>query len=319
MSTAGYLKNRRIVIAGFQRTMRRVLRYVDTALMQTAADAKRLLALGFRNTKIKTTGNIKFDQDFDETENNLTREFRERFAVSETSPLIIAASTHAPEERFILEAFKTVYKSSEEKLPRLMLVPRHPERFSEVENLIKETGFDWVKRTETPSARDAAAEIILLDSIGELRSVFPLAEIVFVGGSLIPHGGQNVLEPAAARKAIVTGFYTVNFKEIVEEFLAKDALMQLAKSDEAEIPEKLAEVLSELLQNPERRRQLAENAFQVVKNNRGATVKVIEQLKPIFEMQAAAHRKQLDPGQSKPRNAGRFKRHGYKKKHEETK
>jgi 3-deoxy-D-manno-octulosonic-acid transferase len=175
--------------------------------MQTNADARRLLSLGTRNTKIKVTGNIKFDRKFDETENNLTVEFRRRFAVSETAPLIVAGSTHAPEERYILEAFKMVYKSATAgNLPRLVLVPRHPERFTEVENLIKATGFDWVRRTETPSARDEAAEIILLDSIGELRSVFPLAEVVFVGGSLIPHGGQNVLEPASARKFRCDGF-----------------------------------------------------------------------------------------------------------------
>lgn len=300
--------------------MRRVLRNVDTALMQTGADAKRLLSIGIRNTKIKTTGNLKFDQSFDEAENNLTRDFRERFAVSADAPLIVAASTHAPEEKVILEAFKTVYKTVGENLPRLMLVPRHPERFAEVEVLIKETGFDWVKRSEKSSARDSVAEIILLDSIGELRSVFPLAEIVFVGGSLIPHGGQNVLEPATEQKAIVTGFYTMNFKEIIREMLSKEALVQLPELKEKEIPTKLAEVFAELLQDKERRMKLAENAFQVVKANRGATAKTIEQLKPIFEMQAAAYQtrsQQIEP--PKPRNPAEFKRHGSKKHREISK
>jgi 3-deoxy-D-manno-octulosonic-acid transferase len=267
------------------KTMSRILHYVDAALMQTSADAKRLMALGIRNTKIKITGSIKFDQSFEETESDLTRAFRERFAISEEAPLIIAASTHAPEEKLILDAFKTVYKTALGALPRLMLVPRHPERFEEVGNLIKQTGFDWVRRSEKPSARDRAAEIILLDSIGELRPALPLAEIVFVGGSLIPHGGQNVLEPATANRAIVTGFYTMNFKEIIEELLEKDALVQLPKLEETEIPGRLAEVFSELLQNEEQRENLAANAFQVVKANRGATAKTIEQLKPIFESQ----------------------------------
>lgn len=304
------------------KTMRRVLRYVDTALMQTGADAKRLLAVGTRHTKIKTTGNLKFDQNFDETENDLTRQFRKRFAISGDAPLIVAASTHAPEEKFILEAFKTVCKTVVGNSPRLMLVPRHPERFAEVENLIKETGFDWTKRTEKPSsARDQAAKIILLDSIGELRSVFPLAEIVFVGGSLIQHGGQNVLEPATAQKAIVTGFHTTNFKEIVEEFLAQKALIQLPELSEAEISAKLAEVFSELLQDGERREKLAANAFQVVKKNRGATAKTIEQLKPIFEMQRERREIQnlrTEPPPS-PKNAESFKRHHYKRKRETQK
>lgn len=267
------------------RTIRRVLRYVDTALVQTNSDAKRLLSLSGRNTKIKVTGNIKFDQNFSETEDALTAEFRERFAVSPDAPLIIAASTHAPEEKYILEAFKILRENIREKSPRLMIVPRHPERFSEVGNLIEKTNFQWAKRSEEISEIDKNAQIILLDSIGELRAAFPLVEIVFVGGSLIPHGGQNVLEPAGVKKAIVTGFYTMNFKEIVNEFLKKGALVQLPELNENEISEKLAQTFEELLQNPERRFELAENAFNVIKSNRGAAAKTIEYLKPIFDSQ----------------------------------
>jgi 3-deoxy-D-manno-octulosonic-acid transferase len=290
------------------KTMRRVLHYVDAALMQGAADAKRLIALGIRNTKVKVTGNIKFDQQFDETENALTEEFRERFVVSGDAPLIVAASTHAPEEKWILEAFRTVYKSSGDKLPRLMLVPRHPERFAEVAQTIKNSGFEWARRGEKPSARDKAAEIILLDSIGELRAVYPLAEIVFVGGSLIPHGGQNILEPASAQKAIVTGFYTMNFEKIVREFSEKEALVQLPKLDEKEISDKLAESFQKLLENAKAREKLAENAFRVVQSNRGATRKTIEYLKPLFEAQSKknSHRGHTEKERMKPQiNADR--------------
>lgn len=270
-----------------QKTLRRVLRSVDLVLMQTGADAQRLLTLGGRNTRIKITGNIKFDQPYSETESELTKEFRERFAVSKDAPLIVAASTHQPEEKLILEAFNKVWKNSTGKLPRLMLVPRHPERFAEVAEAIKSTGFSWVKRSENSSERDASAEIILLDSIGELRSVYPLAEIVFVGGSLIPHGGQSILEPAIEGKAIVTGFYTMNFKAIVEEFTRQNALIQLEKLSAKEIPEKLSEILSELLQNERKRTELAENARRVMQENRGATARTIESLKPLFKEKAA--------------------------------
>lgn len=268
-----------------RRTMQRVLRSVDSALMQTNADAQRLLSLGIRNTRVKVTGNIKFDQPFDETESRLTKEFRERFAVSHDAPLIVAASTHAPEEEWLLAAFKELWKSSGVNLPRLMLVPRHPERFSEVAALIKKSGFQWVRRSEKASSRDSMAEVILLDSIGELRAVYPLAEIVFVGGSLIPHGGQNVLEPAAAKTAIVTGFYTMNFKAIIEEFLKREALIQLPKLSKNEIAENIAAIFSELLGNAKKREILAENAFRVMHDNRGASQKTIEFLKPIFEEQ----------------------------------
>lgn len=263
-------------------TFRRVFHYIDLVLAQTPADAKRFLAFGIRGTKVKVTGNIKFDQKISEAETKLTDEIRERFGINSDAPLIIAASTHSPEEKLILEAFKILWKDSTASLPRLMLVPRHPERFAEVTQIIKETGFSWSKRSENPSARDKTAEIILLDSIGELRSVYPLAEIVFVGGSLIPHGGQNILEPATAKKSIVTGFYTMNFKAIVEEFLEKEALIQLPKLDEIETSQFFADTFSELLQDEKRRNQLAENAFRVAEENRGATAKTISNLKEIL-------------------------------------
>lgn len=275
-----------------QKTLRRVLRSVDLVLMQTGADAQRLLAIGGRNTRIKITGNIKFDQPFDETESELTREFRERFAVSKNAPLIIAASLHAPEEKLTLEAFNKVWKNSTGNLPRLMLVPRHPERFVEVAQTVKASGFSWVKRSENPSARDPTAEIILLDSIGELRAVYPLAEIVFVGGSLIPHGGQSILEPAIAGKAIVTGFYTMNFKAVVEEFLKQNALIQLEKLSEKEASGKLAKVFSELLQNEQKRTELSKNALRVMQENRGATTKTVESLRPIFEEKSVIDKSQ---------------------------
>ncbi len=264
-------------------TFRRVFHYVDLVLAQTPADAKRFLAFGIRGTKVKVTGNIKFDQRFDDAENKLTGEFRERFGISPDAPLIIAASTHSPEEKLILEAVKELWKNSSDKLPRVLLVPRHPERFAEVAQIIKDTGFIWAKRSENLSERDKTAEIILLDSIGELRAIYPLAEIVFVGGSLIPHGGQNILEPANCKKAIVTGFYTMNFKAIVEEFLAKEALIQLPKLSEKDIPDRLAETFAELLQDENRRNELAENAFRVAEDNRGATAKTIESLKPFLD------------------------------------
>ncbi|MDQ3751107.1 MAG: hypothetical protein M3367_19130, partial [Acidobacteriota bacterium] len=180
--------------------------------------------------------------------------------------------------------FKSVYKNSTtEKLPRLLIAPRHPERFSEVAQMIKSTGFDWARRGEEPSTCDKNAEIILLDSIGELRSVYPLAEIVFVGGSLIPHGGQNILEPASAQKAIVSGFYTMNFEAIIKEFLSQNALIQIPKLAERDISAKLAETFAELVSNSERRDKLAANAFRALQSNRGATGKTIEHLKILMQ------------------------------------
>jgi 3-deoxy-D-manno-octulosonic-acid transferase len=281
-----FLVNGRLSEKSFSRyslipkTMRRVLHYIDLALMQTRADVERLVNLGMRRSKIKVTGNIKFDQAFAETEEALTGEFQRRFAATaEDAPLVVAASTHAPEERWILQAFGEMRKNLKENMPRLLIAPRHPERFAEVEELIKASGFVSVRRSATESSGDATAEVILLDSIGELRAVYPLARIVFVGGSLIPHGGQNILEPAISERAIVTGFYTMNFAEIVKEFAARNALIRLPKLAEDEIPDALAGVFAELLQDAARGEELAKNAFGVMKINRGATEKTVEYIK----------------------------------------
>lgn len=263
--------------------MQRILHYIDLALMQGYADSMRLKQIGIRPNKTRVTGNIKFDQISDKTENILTEELRNRFGISKDSPLIVAASTHSPEEKWILDAFKQVYKTDLPNLPRLLIAPRHPERFAEVGELIEKTGFSWTKRTNTPNAEDKLADVILLDSIGELRAAYPLAEIVFVGGSLIPHGGQSILEPALAKKAIVTGFYTRNFAAIVQEFLKPHALVQLPELDKNEVVKNLAKVFENLLRKEMLRNKLGLNAYAVMQKNRGATKKTIEYLRPLLE------------------------------------
>jgi 3-deoxy-D-manno-octulosonic-acid transferase len=259
--------------------MKRVLVYVEAALMQDNASAKHLMKLGARGSKVKVMGNLKFDHNLDESETALTSEFRARFDIRNDAPLIIAASTHSPEEKWILEAFRDVWKNSTGNLPRLMMAPRHPERFAEVAALVKESGFDWVLRSEAPSGRDKTAEVILLDSIGELRAAYPLAEIVFVGGSLIPHGGQSILEPAVCGKTILTGHNTRNFTAVVEEFLSREALIQLPELSEKDVVAELAKTFGDLLRDKTRRERLGTNAQKTMDRNRGATAKTIEQIK----------------------------------------
>ena len=267
-----------------KKTMKRTLRYIDTAFMQTSKDAKRLVKLGINIKKVKVTGNFKFDQQKDEDEKHLTSYFKERFYLSDSSNLIIAASTHEPEEHWILDAFKKLYMSGIPNLPRLMLVPRHPERFAEVEGLIENTGFKWVRRTDALGMDEDLADVILLDSVGELRAVYPLAEIVFVGGSLIPHGGQNILEPALEKKAIVTGHFMTNFQAMANAFSEQNAIVKLPKLEEDEIVDKLAKVFEELLIDENLRKSLAENAYIAMGKNRGATEKTVDYLKPYLQV-----------------------------------
>ncbi|MBX3281926.1 MAG: 3-deoxy-D-manno-octulosonic acid transferase [Acidobacteria bacterium] len=268
--------------AAFKGTMKRLFGYFDRALIQTSADANRFMALGMRASKVKVTGNLKFDHSITETEETLTDEFRDRFGLDASSPLIIAASTHEPEESWTLAAFRKCRETPRADLPRLLIAPRHPERFDDAARVISDSGLKWVRRSTAPSEADSTAEVILLDSIGELRAAFPLAEIVFVGGSLIEHGGQSILEPAAAGKAIITGPYTHNFKAVVEEFLEREALIQLPKEALGDVSASLAKEFCALLDRPEKRKGLGERARAVMNNNRGAIDRTFEHLKPLI-------------------------------------
>ena len=263
----------------------RVLSDLSLALMQTEADASRVLALGLASERIHVTGNVKFDIEEARAE-PLTEELRERFRLDGRRPLVVAASTHAPEERVALDAFKQVTDSTpdsnEEARPRMLIAPRHPERFAEVAAMLDASGVIWVRRSAPRNRRDAACDVILLDSIGELRAVYPLASVVFVGGSVAPVGGHNILEPALAARPVVTGAHTSNFKAIVETFLEHEALVQLPDSEDSEAAGTLARALRELLEDESKRQRAGERARAVLEQNRGATARTIELLNSIL-------------------------------------
>jgi 3-deoxy-D-manno-octulosonic-acid transferase len=254
------------------------------AVMQTEADAERIRALGLAPERARVSGNIKFDADAGTGEQAVTAELRDRFAFDDARPLIVAASTHAPEEAITLEAFRqTRAAPANGKRPRLLVAPRHPERFNEVAALLETSGLSWARRSSPPHGDDHACDVVLLDSIGELRGVYPLAALVFVGGSIARTGGHNVLEPAAAARCIVTGAHTFNFSSIMRDFLERDALVQLPALTETEAPFALAEIFRELLNTDERRRRTGERARAALEESRGATDATIKLLAPLLE------------------------------------
>ena len=257
--------------------VRKVLGLVDLALMQDEKDADRVIALGFNAAKVKITGNLKFDLAVEERESQLTEEFRHRFGINSERPLIVAASTHEPEETWVLDALETSGYPF-----RALFAPRHPERFDSVANMLGDTQYSLARRSNYPTESDKTADLILLDSIGELRAVFPLADIVFVGGSLIPHGGQSVLEPASAGKAIVVGPYTHNFEAVINGLLEQNAIIQAKPpSPEHDEPWELYCALRVFLDEPDQRAELGERALQVINGNRGATSKTVAELKSL--------------------------------------
>jgi 3-deoxy-D-manno-octulosonic-acid transferase len=264
----------------------RVLSDLSLALMQTDADASRVRALGLAPERLRVTGNVKFDIE-EAGASSLTEELRERFRLDGRRPLVVAASTHSPEERVALEAYKQVadsaVNSNSEARPRMLLAPRHPERFGEVAAMLDASGVTWARRSAPRNGRDAECDLILLDSIGELRAVYPLAEVVFVGGSVARVGGHNILEPALAARAVVTGAHTSNFKAIVETFLEHEALVQLPDTEGSEAARLLANSLRELLGDDAKRLRAGERARAVLEQNRGATARTIELLATIME------------------------------------
>lgn len=268
----------------------RVLQDIDLALMQGSNDANRLISLGMSAAKTTITGNLKFDVGTTEADAATTEYLRDRFGLDGSRPLIVAASTHEREERWMLEAFCSAASGAKPE-PRLMIAPRHLERFDAVKKIIDQFRSDpanewrpysFAPRSNADSEHDLRADVILLDSIGELRSAYPLADIVFVGGSLIPHGGQSVLEPAAAGNAIITGNYTHNFTDAVNIFTANQALIHLPELPPEKIVDELFDQISDLLEDPDRRRELGRNAAAVGSSNRGATRKTINELRRII-------------------------------------
>ncbi|MBK9155483.1 MAG: 3-deoxy-D-manno-octulosonic acid transferase [Chloracidobacterium sp.] len=271
--------------------LRRVLADIDAALMQGAGDANRLISLGLAAAKTKVTGNMKFDIADDDRDAAIADELSSRFRLENGRPVIVAASTHEPEERWVLDAFCSILDGEATIKPRLIIAPRHPERFDAVAKLLRDFREDdacefkryrWVRRSGEPGETDAAADIVLLDSIGELRAAYRLSEIAFVGGSLIPHGGQSVLEPAAAGNAILTGPHTFNFSEVVTVFSANSALIQLPELPSEKIPDELFMRISDLLDDREVRAELARNARSVMEANRGATARTMDEIRSLI-------------------------------------
>jgi 3-deoxy-D-manno-octulosonic-acid transferase len=258
----------------------RVLKALDLAIMQTEADADRLRALGMNAEKTFVFGSMKFDAGAMPDTDSVTAEFRGRFGLTDNSSLILAASTHGPEEKILLDALKQL--RTKEPKPRLMIAPRHPERFAEVAALVDRSGFSSTRRTNPADAADAHAEVILLDSIGELPSTYSLATIVFVGGSIANTGGHNVLEPAAAGACVITGAHTYNFQSIVESFVAAEALIQLPPLPESETTGALTETISRLLAEPSKRLEMGTRARSLVNENRGATERTLQTLNSLL-------------------------------------
>jgi len=253
--------------------MRQILKDFRVCLMQTSEDRDRLISLGAPPERVGVAGNIKYDLHAPENIEKISSSFRHLFGLNSRHFIVVAGSTMDGEEEPILSAFRQLTEFVPSS--KLILAPRHPERVREVESIITALGFPFKKRTHFghETGTEADCKVVLLDTMGELLAIYHLADAVFVGGSLVPRGGHNILEPALFEKPILFGPHMNNFREIAGHFVDRQAALLVPDSAA------LAERLIELAQNPFLRKQLGQRAGDILSQNRGATRKILDHVR----------------------------------------
>jgi 3-deoxy-D-manno-octulosonic-acid transferase len=251
----------------------RVLAEVDLFLAQTAEDAGRLREIGAQTERVRVSGNLKFDVR-PNAQASLVNGLRA--AVGAHSPVIVCGSTAEGEEELLIEAFTIVQQQFPAAI--MMLAPRHPERFEKVAALISSQGFALLRRSMWTPPQPIHGGVFLLDSVGELAVIYELADIAFVGGSLVPTGGHNILEPAQYGAAILVGPYTFNFKEIVSIF-ENGSAVKIATADT------LSSQFLSLLNHPEELQRMGRLATDLFAKHAGATRRTLEALDPLLKQQ----------------------------------
>jgi len=245
---------------------------MDWLAIQTQAEAERFRALGARAQCDEVTGSIKFDLKVDPTLAAQAAQLRAEWGAQER-PLWIAASTHAGEDEIILAAHRQLLAERPDAL--LLLVPRHPERFVSVYELCRREGFD-TRRRAAGEAVTASTQVLVGDTMGELLFLYALADIAFVGGSLVPNGGHNLLEPAALGMPVLSGPHLFNFLEISAQLRDAGALLEVQDADE------LARQLLELYNQPRAAERMADAGLAVLRANQGALEKLLAGLERLL-------------------------------------
>ena len=257
----------------FSRIFKRILNQIDIFLTQTSEDARRLLEIGAPAEHVRVIGNLKFDVPLPPA-TPLVTDLRSAFARAGAGPVFVCGSSVQDEEPLLLRAFQNVLASYPQSM--MILAPRHPERFAEVAKLLQDLHTRFWRRS-TWNGEPMAGGVLLLDSIGELTSLYALADVAFVGGSLVPRGGHNIIEPAQHGVAIVVGNHTENFRDIVELFASRDAVKIVGP---AELPLVFMELIKSDSNSDENseRISLGRRAAQTARDQMGATERTMTEL-----------------------------------------
>jgi 3-deoxy-D-manno-octulosonic-acid transferase len=240
-----------------------MLNSLTTIGAQTERDAQRLQELGA--AKVAITGNLKFDREVPAEQLALGSKLRERFG--EKRPILLAASTREGEEALLLDRLEALKQSG----ALLLLVPRHPQRFEEVAAMLRSRGLRFARRSED-SVVTSDTQAVLGDSMGEMYAYYAACDVAFIGGSLLPLGGQNLLEACAVGRPVIVGPYTFNFEEATERAIEEGAALRVSG------PEEMFRAATELFAHPERARAMGEAGRTFMAAHRGATLRTVELL-----------------------------------------
>ncbi len=261
--------------------IKNVLAEVNLFSMQSEEDARRVVELGADGDAVEVTGNVKFDQSPSQVSSVLAAKYRDMLGL-EDQRVFLAGSTHEGEEEAVIEAYDVL----REEFPdlRLIIAPRHPERWDRVEKLIADHGYDVRRRSglEPQSGKWTDRSVVLLDTIGELAELYAVATAAFVGGSLVPTGGHNVLEAAAQGKAVLFGPHMFNFKEISR------LLLEVGGGLEVQNTQDMVEKIRRLLHNTHDREDMGRRALSVVHANQGAVKRNVELLERYLNLSTDA-------------------------------
>jgi 3-deoxy-D-manno-octulosonic-acid transferase len=256
--------------------MRRVLTDVSFCCMQTERDRDRLLSLGVDPAKVDVAGNLKYEISAPGAIEDKAEAYRQLLRLPPTQFVVVAGSTMKDEEPLVLAAFEALRSACPEAV--LVIAPRHPERFREVETLLADRAVAFVSRSELSRGkheRSQEQQVVLLDSMGELAALYALASVVFIGGSLVPTGGHNILEPALFRKPVLFGPSMSNFREMAEYFLQRQAAIQV--KDAAE----LGHELIAMCRDAELRQRIGDRGHALLMAKRGAAHKIVNRIEAI--------------------------------------
>jgi 3-deoxy-D-manno-octulosonic-acid transferase len=260
--------------ARVRRLLRPALEQLSRCCMQSNTDAERIRALGAPVARVLVTGNLKFDLDLSDPPPAAEAALRRDFNIDASVPVWVAGSTHEGEEEQVIEVFRHLVATGTELL--LILVPRHPHRCQKVGEMLAAAGLGWRRRTAADPRRLESGEVLLVDTMGEIPACYAMAQVVFVGGSLVPIGGHNLLEAVRLQKPVLFGPYTHNFRDIAVLTEAAQGFGRVRDTAELE------RVLRHLLQNQEMRYNAGRRGGEMLAKHAGASRRTLEEIRRLL-------------------------------------